>query len=224
MEKQENILYIGSGNSALLSKKVDLSGFTVVCANNSWRLFDGESFDIWIHSGDFPKYNYPKDVEFVREISYNEYSVAAEKAAEMLNWNVKSPQHHLGYTIFFSGLYWIMMTLNPKKIGLLGFDHDYNPDKVEKWVKNNNPNIQNNFNEVEKQNINQWANKFFEGLDKDAFYGQSTPDPIRLGKDHLIQKFDLAKVSAMELNIDLVNYSPVVSDINTIKKEILNNA
>ena len=36
-------------------------------------------------------------------------------------------------TIFFCGLYWIFDELKPEKVSLLGFDHDYNPDKVKKW-------------------------------------------------------------------------------------------
>ena len=64
MNKEENYLYIGSGNSALNIKDKDLSNFTIVCANNAWRLFDKSFFDIWIHSGDFPKYNFPKEKNY----------------------------------------------------------------------------------------------------------------------------------------------------------------
>jgi hypothetical protein len=46
--------------------------------------------------------------------------------------NQLSPAHHIGYTIFFLGLYWIMLELQPTDIYLLGFDHDYNPKKTEK--------------------------------------------------------------------------------------------
>jgi hypothetical protein len=50
-----NVLYIGSGKSATLFRKLNLDNYTIACVNNAWRLFDGNKFDVWIHSGDFPK-------------------------------------------------------------------------------------------------------------------------------------------------------------------------
>lgn len=219
MNKTENFLYIGSGNSALNTKGKDLSNYTIVCANNAWRLFEESSFDIWIHSGDFPNYNFPKVKNYKEEVSYKEYSQTSNNAAKTLGWKTNYPQHYAGYTIFFQGLYWIMMNKNPKKIGVLGFDHDYNPDKVKKWKDAKNPNIQNNFNDKTVKNMNDWANNFFNGLKQDSFYGQGTPDPLRLGENHLLEKFEIAKESASKLNISLVNYSGVTTGINTFEKE-----
>jgi hypothetical protein len=222
MNKEENYLYIGSGNSALNIKDKDLSNFTIVCANNAWRLFDKSFFDIWIHSGDFPKYNFPKEKNYKQEISYKDYSQTAQKAAEILNWKCSSPQHYAGYTIFFLGLYWIMIERRPKKIGVLGFDHDYNPEKVKKWEESGKPNIQNKFNDPTVKNMNIWAAEFFKEMKQDSFYGQGTPDPLRLGTKHLFEKFELAKNSAKQLEIKLVNYSMVTTGINTFDKEFLN--
>ena len=146
------ILYVGSGRSSLLAKDKKLPQ-TIACANNAWRLFD--SFDIWIHSGDFPHENYPKNIKFTTEVNHSLYSASAKSAADILGWYTTHPQHYAGYTIFFLGLYWLMIELRPSKIGLLGFDHDYNDDKVKRWVNGGMPNIQNQFGGTNKS-----ANKF----------------------------------------------------------------
>lgn len=216
----DNIIYIGSGKSALNVLKMDISKYTIICVNNAWKIFENKMFDIWIHSGDFPKENFPMIKNFKTEISHKDYEESAKKAADVFNWKTNSPQHYLGYTIFFLGLYWIMLTLSPKKIGLLGFDHDFNPEKVNKWNQNNRPNIQNQFNKKKEKTILEWSNNFFINMEPDSFYGHGTPDPIRLGESHLIQKFNLAKENANILGIKLVNFSTVESKINTIEKEL----
>lgn len=214
-----NVLYLGSGNSAKLIDKLNLDDYFIVGVNNTWRLFKDSRFDVWVHSGDFPLENRPKIKNYDTEISYNEYSKSASSIIEKLSIKCNSPQHYLGYTIFFMGLYWIMNDLQPSKISLLGFDHDYNPDKVEKWNNHDRPNPQNSYLKPRGQTIKDWSNKFFENMKQDSFYGHGTPDPIRLGKDVLISKFELAKANARRLNIDLVNLSSIQSEINTIQKE-----
>ena len=221
LNMSNKILYIGSGKSALKVHNMDLSDYTIVCVNNAWRLFEKTSFDIWIHSGDFPRENYPTIKNFQMEVCNKDYEASSRKALEIFKWKTNSSQHYLGYTIFFSGLYWIMMTQSPEKIALLGFDHDYNPEKVIKWNEHNRPNIQNKFNNKKEKNILEWSNNFFSNMEPDFFYGHGTPDPIRLGENHLIEKFELAKKSAKTLGIKLVNFSNVVSKINTIEKEII---
>lgn len=213
-----NILYVGSGNSAKLIHKLDLSKYTVACVNNAWRLF--EKFDIWIHSGDFPGENRPKNKNYETEVSYKQYSVAASEIVEKLNLTCNSPQHHLGYTVFFNGLYWLM-NQQPNKISLLGFDHDYNPEKVKKWMENDRPSPSNKYLKPNDKTINEWLCQFFDGMEEDSFYGQGTPDPLRLGENHLKSKFLLAEENAKKLNIELVNLSPVESEINIIKKEAI---
>lgn len=211
-----NVLYVGSGRSAQLVQRIDRSKYTVACVNNAWRLFD--KFDIWIHSGDFPGENRPRVKNFETEVSHKQYNEAAAEIVNKIGAECKSPTHYLGYTVFFNGLYWLM-NQQPKKISLLGFDHDYNPEKVKKWKENNKPSPQNQYMKPKDLSINEWLCDFFKGMEKDSFYGQGTPDPLRLGEKHLKDKFLLAVEIANKLNIELVNLSPVNSEINIIKKE-----
>jgi hypothetical protein len=52
-------------------------------------------------------------------------------------------------------------------------------------------------------------------MEKDFFYGHGTPDPLRLGEKHLLEKFEIAKNSAKILGVEIVNCSGVSSAINT---------
>lgn len=202
------ILYIGSGKSALLYKNLKLNDHKIICVNNAWKLFENSSFDIWIHSGDFPDECFPKIKNYNQKISYDEYKIAIDLADKHLKWYDISPQHKVGYTIFFSGLYWIMMTLQPESIGTLGFDHDYNPIAVNQWLTAKEPGPQNRWNNKNSnQSISDWSNTFFKELPQSHFYGHGTPDPIRQGKNYLIEKFQLAQESADKLGIKLYNYS-----------------
>tara|TARA_Y100001937_G_scaffold125097_1_gene191161 strand:+ start:871 stop:1536 length:666 start_codon:yes stop_codon:yes gene_type:complete len=214
-----NVLYVGSGNSAKLIAELSLDNYYIVAANNAWRLFENKKLDTWIHSGDFPHENRPSKKLFSQEISFHKYNEACRNIANKLGSQCKSAPHYVGYTIFFLGLYWIMDALAPDKISLLGFDHDYNPDKVEKWNSSGRPNPQNHYLKSKSESIKDWSNKFFDGMAQDSFYGQGTPDPLRLGKKYLINKFDQAINNCQKLNIDLVNISPVESEINSVKKE-----
>lgn len=214
------ILYIGSGKSSLQVNRMNLSPYSIACANNSWKLFENKPpFDFWIHSGDFPRENFPTQNNFKQEISHVDYSQTALTASQIFGWETKSPQHYLGYTIFFLGLYWLMLTQRPSKIGLLGFDHDYNLEKFNKWNVNGRPNIQNQFNKKTEKTIIEWSNKFFDGMEPDFFYGHGTPDPLRLGEEHLLKKIELAVECSKKLNIKLVNFSLLPSKINTIERE-----
>jgi hypothetical protein len=212
-----NILFVGSGKSALKVKEMDLSQYYIVAVNNAWRLFD--KFDVWIHSGDFPSENYPKIKNYDKEVSHTGYEKTANMANQHFNWNSAYPQHHIGYMIFFLSLYWIMFELKPEKISLLGFDFDYNEEKVNKWINDNKPNIQNKFNNKKEKTIEEWGNNYFKNMNTDFFYGHGTPDPMRLGKDVIISKFKLAKESVKKLNIDVVNLSDVKNTINSFRKE-----
>jgi hypothetical protein len=209
------ILYIGSGMSATQALEPQYDDCIKVAVNNAWRLFENNRFDVWIHSGDFPRERFPKIKNYDSEIAYSQYSKSAEAAMKRFGWVSKSPQHYAGYTIFFMGLYYILMEMNPDKIGLLGFDHDYNSAKTEKWNNDNRPNIQNRFNDKTESTIEEWSNNYFGNMEKDFFYGHGTPDPLRLGKKHLLEKFEIVKNSAKTLGVEIVNCSGVFSDINT---------
>lgn len=221
ISKDKNILYLGSGKSINLINHLNLNDYTIVCVNNSWRIFnETNQIDFWIHSGDFPKEQFPKQRVFKKEISHKEYRQTANKMVKLLNIKTDSPQHYLGYTIFFLGVYWIISELKPKKISLLGFDHDYNKEKIIRWNKEKRPNLQNQFNNKKEKTIKEWANNFFKNMEKDSFYGHGTPDPLRLGEEHLISKFKQLILNCERLNVGLVNLSPVNS-INPIKKQTI---
>ena len=214
-----NVLYVGSGNSASFIQKLSLEDYHVVAVNNAWRLFEDKKLDTWIHSGDFPFENRPTDKNFSQQISTKKYNQAACNITKKLKIACQSSPHYVGYTIFFLGLYWIMDSLCPAKISLLGFDHDYNPKKVKKWNDNGRPNPQNYYLKDKNKTIKEWSEDFFSGMNKDSFYGHGTPDPLRLGEDYLINKFQQALENCKKLNIDLVNLSPVDSKINIAPKE-----
>lgn len=212
------VLYIGSGNSAKLVDTIDTSCYYIVCANNAWKLFKNSKFDAWIHSGDFPYENRPKkdDINYKLEVSHKEYSLSAENICKKLQISTKSPCHILGYTIFFLGLYWILDNRPNSDIYLLGFDHDYNSKKIQKWNSNNRPNPQNKYLKPKNQSIAEWSDQFFSGMQKDSFYGHGTPDPMRLGLTHLKQKMQNAITNANKLGVQVVNLSPVESEFNQI--------
>lgn len=211
----KKILYIGSGMSATQALNPKYDDCIKIAANNAWRLFENSKFDVWIHSGDFPNERCPIIKNYESEVCYKDYTAAINKAKDVLKWECKSPQHYSGYTIFFNGLYYILMEMKPDKIGLLGFDHDYNPEKIEKWNNDNRPNIQNHFNKKKERTIEEWSQNYFKNMKQDFFYGHGTPDPIRLGEKHLIEKFEIAKNSAKTLGVEIVNCSGVISNINT---------
>ncbi len=221
MSNDKNVLYVGSGNSANLVKHLDLSKYTVVCVNNAWKLFTDTGFDVWVHSGDFPDENHPKKKNYRKEVSHREYKESAIAANEMFGYFDPSPEHLFGYTIFFHGLYWILTQLKPDKVSLLGFDHDYNPQKVEKWTANGRPAPHNLYLKPHNQTIVKWADEFFKDMQPDSFYGHGTPDPLRLGEEYIYKKIQFAKLHYEIMGIELVNLSPVQSPINDITKEPL---
>lgn len=216
------VLYIGSGKSAKYAISEEFADHTIVCLNNAWRLFENvKVIDYWIHTGDFPEESCPKSNKiYNKEICYKDYSVTAKIANQKLNWQSPNPEHYAGYTAFFQGLYWILLTLNPDKVGLLGFDHDYNNNKVEKWLANNKPNIQNDFNKKKEKTIKEWSDNFFHEFEEDFFYGHGTPDPLMLGEAHIIEKMNLAQKSSKQLGIELINYSPIISHRNPLPKDV----
>lgn len=209
------ILYIGSGNSAKQVLSTDLSLYKkVVCLNNSWRLFDDSKFDIWIHSGDFPHENYPKIKNYDLEISHAEYSSAVKDFCLNNKIGCEKPEYWVGYMMFFQGLYYLMEKFPKETIHLLGFDHDYNDQKTEKWINLGEPNPQNNFNLPKNTTIEDWLNCMFGEFEEDFFYGHGTPDPLRFGENELIEKFHRAKETSEKVGTKIVNISKLPSKIN----------
>jgi len=203
----KEVLYVGSGVSALKIKDFRAGRQTFV-ANNAWRLWkDG---DIWIRSGDFPV---KPDFEIPQSssISHREYSDAAKKTCEYLSIKTFSPEHYVGYTIFFQGLNWIAWNFKPCRILLLGFDHDYNQEKVAKWEEIGKPNPQNKFEGF----CGKSADEVFSAYKPDAFYGHGTPDPLRLKVDHLRELFERAKETLARLNCECFNASGITEGLNS---------
>lgn len=215
----KKVLYVGSGKSALLARELNLEDFLIVCVNNAWRVFENGEIDYWVHSGDFPFENYPKHKNYKNEISYKQYEPAINNLASKINIVEKTAVFEVGYTIFFQGLYWMFETIKPDEVYTLGFDHDYNPEKTKKWLEMDKPNPQNNFLKDSSESLSDWSERVFEKYEKDFFYGHGTPDPIRLGEEHLKQKFEFAKKNAKKLGISLYNASPVVAGINSFERK-----
>ena len=83
-----------------------------------------------------------------------------------------------------------------KKIYLLGFDHDYNPNRVKKW---------NGKYETDNKKLE----KIFKGkgFEPDTFYGQGTPDPLRFGKKKLSNLFSLVEAHGKFYGCEIFNLS-----------------
>lgn len=175
--------------------------------NNAWRLWqDG---DYWIHSGDFPSspsIKIPKELT----ISHSQYSKAARDTCSHLSIKTQSPEHYVGYTIFFQGLNWISWNFKPCRILLLGFDHDYNEDKVRRWNDLGRPNPQNKFVGFNGRS----ADEVFADLKPDAFYGHGTPDPLRLKTGYLLELFQRAYQTLSSLGCECFNMSGNTSGLN----------
>jgi hypothetical protein len=99
---------------------------------------------------------------------------------------------------------------------LLGFDHDYNPEKLVKWDDNNRPGPHNGFFKDKGQSLSSWSEEFFKDMKTDFFYGHGTPDPMRLGIKHLKEKMQQALKHANMLNMNIYNLSSVKSEFNEI--------
>lgn len=213
------VLYVGSGRSAALMSQVDRTGLTVCAVNNAWRLFTPEApCQHWIRSGDFPRECRPATRVHEHEVMYKDYAASSAAVAEHLKCGTRLPEHHLGYTIFFQGLYWIMWTLRPAEILLLGFDHDYDAAKTARWESGGRPGPHNGHLKERAQPLAAWAEDFFQGCEADAFYGHGTPDPLRLGEERLRGLFTQAEAYARRLGVAVWNVSPAPSTLNTFPR------
>ncbi|WP_455818641.1 hypothetical protein [Pseudomonas cerasi] len=218
------VLFVGSGLSALQARSEKYHDHIKVCLNNAWRIYEGDEFDYWIHPNDFPKENYPLGVSYKHEVMHKEYSTVIHEGARRLDiFDVTGfeLEKRIGYTSFFQGLYWIMLALSPERIGLLGFDHDYNKDKIDKWIGDDKPNIQNFFNNKKEKTIKEWSDNYFNGYEKDFFYGHGTPDPMRYGSEYIERKMALAKEKAKVLGISIVNYSDRQSPYTIFERHVV---
>lgn len=218
-----DVLYIGSGISALQALDKRYDNHVKVCINNAWRVFENSQFGYWLHPSDFPRENYPPTSNFKEEIGYKQYSQVLEDNKALIGLEAFTGHRleiSMGYTTFFQGLYWIMLGLKPQNIHLLGLDHDYNQDKLAKWIEDGKPNIQNHFNNSKgSKNVNEWAKDYFAEYESDFVYGHGTPDPMRFGEDYIRKFMELAMVNAAKLNISIVNHSRRPSPFNVFPRE-----
>ena len=185
------LLFVGSGKSALDYQKHNLDGVEILTVNNSIKAFQ-RKIDYYMCSTDFPKDRKPSNSQYktlVLKPSYF-YNVLNHARYHKLKF-----RPNVGKTIFLDGLYWAM-AMGYKKIYLLGFDHDYNPNRIKKWDG--------------KYTLNQSKlEELFDGPNEepDAFYGQGTPDPLRHGQFNLVEMFEKAKEHAKEYQCQIINLS-----------------
>lgn len=198
----KRLLFVGSGISALEYKKYDLSEVEVLTVNNSIKAFD-HPVDYYLCSTNFPTAQKPNRSMFTNFITktYYRYDVLSHAMFNKLGFR---PQ--IGKTVFLDGLYWAMAS-GFKEIYLLGFDHDYNKKRVEKW--------QGKYI-TSQEKLAEIFNG--EGEEPDAFYGQNTPDPLRHGQDNLTGMFILAKEHAKIYGCKIYNLSSRKSDIDVFER------
>ena len=215
MSSLESVLYVGSGLSAKAAKGL-ADKVTLCCAvNNAWRVFDPEGVDYWLCPGDFPPENYPPPRFPHKPINYCDFKDSSQNVFARFGEEYQFPQHHAGYTTFFQGLYWLFDKVQPKRIYLLGFDHDYDPQKVELWESQGQPAPNNNYGGTSPPSVEKWANEFFKDCPVDAIYGHGTPDPLRLGAQAITELFLRAQDYAERLGIEVFNVSGVTHGLNT---------
>lgn len=201
--KKRKLLFVGSGKSALEHLNHDLSNVEVLTVNNSIKAFS-KKVAFYLCSTDFPNERKPKPSQYGELILKPKYFYHVLSHAQ---YHRLSFRPHVGKTIFLDGLYWAMAK-GFDEIYLLGFDHDYNPKRVEKW---DGKHIGND--EKLKQ--------IFTGKDEepDAFYGQNTPDPLRHGKHNLAKMFVDAKTHAEEYGCRIINISTRKGGIEVFDRE-----
>ena len=121
--KTDKVLLIGSGLTAKMASDFDLTGWTVCCIHNAWRVVP-DRWDILLHALDFPDEKKPPNVRHDQKLVTIFEWVTEALANETHSGFWKK---HCGYgkTMFFSSFWWIMETLKPKVIGFVGCDMHY---------------------------------------------------------------------------------------------------
>ena len=209
----DTVLYVGSGRSAVKVTEKTFSGLTSCAVNNAWRVFQEGELHYWVHSGDFPASGFPPPDTKAKTVNYFDYQHSPRTVCEKLGVVTDNPEYHIGYTLFFQGLFWVLDTLNPKRILFLGFDHDYNTEKTKKWREVKQPTPHDSFGGAHPEDAIAWGNEFFNTYEPDFFYGHGTPDPLRLGEDELVRLFKQAEDYASRLGCELLNASGVTNGL-----------
>ena len=199
----KNILLVGSGKSALEYRKHNLKDVDIMAVNNSIKAFDDLVVDYYLCATDFPKHEMPKKNSYKEKISKYSYRYHTLAFAKYYTLPFRPL---VGKTIFLDSLNWVF-TKGYKKIYLLGFDHDYNPNRVKKW----NGKYETNDKKLEK---------IFKGkgLEPDTFYGQGTPDPLRFGKEKLTNLFNLVEAHGKFYGCEIYNLSSNMNGLANFKR------
>ena len=189
---EKNILLVGSGKSALEYKKHNLKNVDVMAVNKSIKAFDNLVVDYYLCATDFPKTEVPKKSFYKEKISKYNYRYHTLAFAKYYNLPFRPL---VGKTVFLDSLNWAF-TKGYKKIYLLGFDHDYNPNRVKKW---------NGKYETDNKKLE----KIFKGkgFEPDTFYGQGKPDPLRYDKKKLSNLFSLVEAHGKFYGCEIFNLS-----------------
>jgi hypothetical protein len=180
----------------------DLSEFQILTVNNSIKAFK-QPVDFYLCSTNFPKSNKPDQSKYsilIDKVKYR-YDVISHALLYQLGFR---PQ--IGKTIFLDGLYWAMAS-GFKEIYLLGFDHDYNKKRVEKW--------RGKYITDQSKLADLFNGK---GEEPDAFYGQNTPDPLRHGENNLESMFRLANEHAKKYSCMIYNLSSKQDGIQVFER------
>ena len=187
----KKLLYVGSGRSALEYKNHNLEGVEILTVNNAHKAFENW-VDYYLCSTDFPNKNKSDAKKYGELVLKPKYFYGVLSHARYFKLPFRP---NVGKTIFLDGLYWAMAK-GFDEIFLLGFDHDYNPNRVKKWDGKHIGNEEK-------------LKEIFTGKNEepDAFYGQNTPDPLRHGKHNLSQMFEDAKTHASIYGCKIFNLS-----------------
>lgn len=198
----KKLLYVGSGRSALEYKNHNLEGVEILTVNNSHKAFEGR-VDYYLCSTDFPNKNKPEPSKYGELVLKPKYFYEVLSHARYFKLPFRP---NVGKTIFLDGLYWALAK-GFDEIFLLGFDHDYNPNRVKKWDGKHIGNEEK-------------LKEMFSGQNEepDAFYGQNTPDPLRHGKHNLSQMFEDAQNHASIYGCKVINLSTRKSGIEVFER------
>ncbi len=203
LKKNTSLLFIGSGKSALEIKKHNIYNLDILAVNNSYKAVKERKIDYYLCSTDFPKSKKPNKNIYKNLVTKYDYRYKTLAYAKYKKFPFRPI---IGKTIFLDGLNWAF-TNGYKNIFLLGFDHDYNPNRVKKW---------NNIYTTDENNLKKLFNE--KNDEPDTFYGQGTPDPLRHGSDNLQNYFYLVNSHSKFYDCNIYNLSTNRKGLSIFKK------
>ena len=124
---QKKVLIVGSGLTAPQSSQFNLDGWTCLALHHGWMALPPDRWDVFIHCHDAPEDMKPKKTRDEQLIIHhlNDYIYHPDYR----QYYTREFRKQSGYcrTIFFTGLWWALHTMNPKVIATIGCDMHY-PD------------------------------------------------------------------------------------------------